>query len=86
MLEQARYYLSGEAEAAFRSHVTRQMREPQFANARSVRNDLENARLRHAHRLTSDPNRNWTRDDLMRLEPIDVFASHADLRPEPGTF
>jgi hypothetical protein len=33
MLEQARYYLSGEAEAAFRSHVTRQMREPQFANA-----------------------------------------------------
>jgi probable Rubsico expression protein CbbX len=86
MLEQARYYLSGEAEAAFRSHVTRQMREPQFANARSVRNDLENARLRHAHRLTSDPNRNWTRDDLMRLEPIDVFAGHANLRPEPGTF
>src|SRR6266496_376843 len=63
MLEQARYYLSGEAEAAFRRHVTRQMQEPQFANARSVRNDLENARLRHAYRLTSDPHRNWTRDD-----------------------
>jgi probable Rubsico expression protein CbbX len=86
MLEQARYYLSGEAEAAFRRHVTRQMQEPQFANARSVRNDLENARLRHAHRLTSEPNRNWTRDDLMRLEPIDIFASRGDLGPEPGTF
>ena len=86
MLEQARYYLSGEAEAAFRDHVTRQMREPQFANARSVRNELENARLRHAHRLTSEPNRNWTRDDLMRLEPIDIFAGRGDLGPEPGTF
>jgi probable Rubsico expression protein CbbX len=86
MLEQARYYLSGEAEAAFRRHITRQMQEPQFANARSVRNDLENARLRHAYRLTSDPSRNWTRDDLMRLEPIDIFASHADLQPEPGHF
>ena len=86
MLKQARYYLSGEAEAAFRSHVTRRMRESQFANARSVRNDLENARLRHAHRLTSEPNRNWTRDDLMRLEPIDIFAGRGDPELEPGTF
>jgi probable Rubsico expression protein CbbX len=81
MLEQARYYLSGEAELAFRRHVRRQMQEPTFANARSVRNDLESARLRHADRLTSDPNRNWTRDDLMRLETIDILAGHADLLP-----
>jgi len=81
MMEQARYYLSGEAEVAFRSYVTRQMREPRFANARSVRNDLESARLRHAHRLTSEPGRNWTRDDLMRLEPIDILDGHADLLP-----
>jgi hypothetical protein len=48
------------------------MRQPRFANARSVRNELERARLRHAHRLASDLDRNWTRDDLMRLEPPDV--------------
>ena len=47
---------------------------------------LENARLRHAHRLTSEPNRNWTRDDLMRLEPIDIFAGRGDPELEPGTF
>src|SRR5262245_31922445 len=81
MLEQARYYLSREAEVTYRSYVTRQMQERQFANARSVRNDLESARLRHAHRLTSDPGRNWTRDDLMRLEPIDILGGHADLLP-----
>src|SRR5215813_12031715 len=81
MLERDDYRLSREAEVAFRSYVTRQMQEPRFANARSVRNDLESARLRHAHRLTSDPGRNWTRDDLMRLEPIDILDGHADLLP-----
>ena len=78
MLKQTRYYLSEEAEAAFRHYITRQMGGPRFANARSVRNDLERARLRHAHRLTSDPGRNWTRDELMRIEPVDIVASHDD--------
>jgi probable Rubsico expression protein CbbX len=72
MLEQASYHLSAEAEAVFRDYLTRQMEQPQFANARSVRNELESARLRHADRLASDLERSWTRDDLMRLEPADV--------------
>jgi probable Rubsico expression protein CbbX len=83
MLRQTRYYLSEEAEGAFRHYITRQMQEPRFANARSVRNELERARLRHAHRLTSDPDRNWTRDDLMRIEPVDILAGHADRLAEP---
>jgi len=83
MLKQTRYYLSGEAEEAFRHYITRQMQEPRFANARSVRNELERAQLRHAHRLTSDPDRDWTRDDLMRIEPVDILAGHADWLAEP---
>jgi probable Rubsico expression protein CbbX len=79
MLEQSRYYLSEDAEEAFRQYVTGQMDQPLFANARSVRNDLERARLRHAHRLASDLHRDWTRDDLMRLEPADILDSRADL-------
>jgi probable Rubsico expression protein CbbX len=78
MLKQTRYYLSEEAEAAFRHYITRQMGGPRFANARSVRNELERARLRHAHRLTSDPGRNWTRDELMRIEPVDIVVGHDD--------
>lgn len=77
MLKRSRYYLSGEAEAALRDYITRQMPEPLFANARSVRNELERARLRHAHRLASDQHRRWTRDDLMRLEPADILADSA---------
>jgi probable Rubsico expression protein CbbX len=79
MLQRSRYYLSAEAEAALREYLTAQMTEPRFANARSVRNELERARLRHAHRLASDLHRHWTRDDLMRLEPADIFTDSADL-------
>jgi len=30
------------------------------------------SRLRHAHRLATDLDRSWNRDDLMRIEPADV--------------
>ena len=78
MLGRSSYYLSPEAELAFRDYLTIRMEQPRFANARSVRNELERARLRHAHRLTSDPGRNWTRDELMRIEPVDIVAGHDD--------
>ena len=79
MLRQSRYYLSEDAERAFRDYLTRRMQQPRFANARSVRNELERARLRHAHRLASDLHRHWTRDDLMRLEPEDIFTGDPEL-------
>ena len=75
MLDQSSYYLSDDAEAAFRQYLTIRMRQPRFANARSVRNELERARLRHAHRLAADPAASRSRDDLMRLEPLDILTS-----------
>jgi probable Rubsico expression protein CbbX len=82
MLEGSRYYLSEPAEQAFRNYITQRMQQPRFANARSVRNELERARLRHAHRLASDLHRHWTRDDLMRLEPEDIFVGNPELQLE----
>jgi probable Rubsico expression protein CbbX len=75
MLDRSSYYLSAEAETAFRDYLSLQMRQPRFGNARSVRNDLESARLRHAYRLAADPERHWSKDDLMRLEPSDILPS-----------
>jgi probable Rubsico expression protein CbbX len=84
MLDQANYYLSPEAEAVLRAEVSRMMTEPHFANARTVRNSLELARLRHAHRISSDLHREWSRDDLMRLEPADLLAGQPVTdRPSP---
>ena len=44
-------------------------------NARSVRNALERARLRHAGRVLSGAPTAVARDDLMRLEPEDFLLS-----------
>jgi probable Rubsico expression protein CbbX len=74
MLEESRYYLSPDAEVTLREYLTRQMQQPEFANARSVRNEMEHARLRHAHRLAGDLHRGWSRDDLMRIESTDIQA------------
>jgi probable Rubsico expression protein CbbX len=75
MLDQSSYYLSEEAAATFRDYLSEQMRQPRFANARSVRNELERARLRHAYRLAADPEQIRSKDDLMRLESADILLS-----------
>jgi probable Rubsico expression protein CbbX len=84
MLDRSSYYLSAEARAAFRDHLAQQMTKDRFANARSVRNALEGARLRHAFRLAADPERYWSKDDLMRLEPSDVLPSPVAQRVDTG--
>jgi probable Rubsico expression protein CbbX len=75
MVNRSSYYLSEAAEVAFRDYLSVRRTQPRFGNARTVRNDLENARLRHAFRLAADPDRRWSKDDLMRLEPSDIAPS-----------
>ena len=81
MLEKAGYYLCEDAEAILREYLTRRRLQPRFANGRTVRNALEGARLRHANRLLADSDRAWTRDELMRIEPVDILASRACALP-----
>ena len=51
------------------------MRQPRFANGRSVRNALERARLRQATRIVGDPAGSIGMDDLVRIEEDDVRRS-----------
>jgi probable Rubsico expression protein CbbX len=74
MLDRQHYRLSAEAADVFRDYLLRRMSQPRFANARSVRNALERARLRQANRLVAAAGP-LTRDGLMRLEPADFLAS-----------
>jgi probable Rubsico expression protein CbbX len=82
MLEQQRYALSPEAETVFRDYIERRMAMPRFANARSIRNALERARLRQANRLV-DEGDIVTRDDLMRIEASDLLKSRVFAYPLP---
>jgi probable Rubsico expression protein CbbX len=51
MLERIGYRLDEGARAVFTQYLDARMKQPHFANARSVRNALDRARLRHASRL-----------------------------------
>src|ERR1022692_2822416 len=74
MLDRQEYKFSSEAAPAFRALMSRRLTQPRFANARSVRNALERARLRQANRLVSG-GKVVTRDDLMSIEAEDIYKS-----------
>ena len=84
MVSAVGYRLSTAARATFRDYLTRRSRQPRFANARSVRNAVERARLRHANRILAQEPAAVTKDDLMRLEPDDFLASRVFSEPPPA--
>jgi probable Rubsico expression protein CbbX len=86
MLAQQDYRLSSQGEEALRQYIVRRMAQPNFANARSIRNALERARLRHAARLLSARERPLTRDDLMTLEAEEILHSRvmSENSKDPG--
>jgi AAA lid domain len=47
---------------------------PRFAHARSVRNAIDRARLRHASRLFGT-DQSLGQDELMTIEADDIYAS-----------
>jgi probable Rubsico expression protein CbbX len=74
MLAEHMYRFSPEAQEAFRAYLARRMRQPRFANGRSVRNALDRARLRQANRLVAKGGR-VSKVDLMTIEAEDMLAS-----------
>jgi probable Rubsico expression protein CbbX len=75
MLEQMQYRLSPSGAAALHDYIPLRMRRPHFANARSIRNALDRARLRQANRLFAEKGRQLSRDELMTIEGEDLRAS-----------
>jgi probable Rubsico expression protein CbbX len=75
MLAAQHYRFGEDARTAFEQYLARRMQQPHFANARSVRNALERARLRAASRLFAERNRALTETDLTTLAPEDILAS-----------
>ena len=77
MLRQMQYTLSAEALAALREYIERRRSLPSFANARSIRNALDRARLRQASRLFGQRGSALCANDLVTLEAADIRASRA---------
>ena len=81
-LEGQHYRFAPPAREAFAEYLARRIAQPNFANARSVRNALDRARLRQASRLFAARAKTLDRDDLATIDAADIRASRvfADVR------
>ena len=75
LMDAQQYRFSTEAEQAFAEYITLRRQLPFFANARSIRNAIDRARLRQANRLFARMAEALTRDDLITIEAPDIRAS-----------
>ena len=81
MLAQSNYRLDAAGKGAMREYLARRMTQPRFANARSVRNALDRARLRQANRLFNENSAALTRDDLQTITEADIRSSRVFQKP-----
>jgi probable Rubsico expression protein CbbX len=75
MLQGMNYRFGEGARETFAEYLGLRLAQPHFANARSVRNALDRARLRQASRLFADRDRVLNAEDLTTLLPSDIRAS-----------
>ncbi|MCT4579452.1 CbbX protein [Donghicola sp.] len=75
MLEGQSYVFDPEAEAAMAEYISMRRMQPHFANARSIRNALDRARLRQANRLFSESKGPLDAAALSTITAADVRAS-----------
>jgi probable Rubsico expression protein CbbX len=75
MLAGQHYRFGDGARDTFARYLALRLAQPHFANARSVRNALDRARLRQASRLFAEPDRVLDAEALSTLLPEDIAAS-----------
>jgi len=86
MLRQQNYAFDAESRKAFVEYLALRMKQPHFANARSVRNAIDRIKLRQANRLISEGGCIPT-EELLRIAAPDVrqsrvFQGGSDAEPE----
>nr|YP_010594999.1 Rubisco expression protein [Stephanopyxis turris]WAJ57734.1 Rubisco expression protein [Stephanopyxis turris] len=75
MLEDQQYQLTPEAETALTQYIAKRKEQPLFANARSVKNALDRARMRQANRIFDSRGQVLTKRELVNLEAEDILQS-----------
>jgi probable Rubsico expression protein CbbX len=75
MLDEQQYQLTPDAEIALREYITKRKEKPLFANARSVKNALDRARMRQANRIFDSRGQILTKKELVNIEAQDILQS-----------
>ena len=80
MIEEQQYQLTADAEVALMDYIKVRMEKPLFANARSVRNALDRARMRQANRIFETATDLLTKSDLVTIQAEDLLKSRVFLQ------
>jgi hypothetical protein len=75
MLEEQQYQLTSTAETALTDYISLRKDRPLFANARSVKNALDRARMRQANRIFDSRGQILTKKELVNIEAEDILQS-----------
>ena len=75
MLQDQQYQLTPDAEIALTQYIQKRKEKPLFANARSVKNALDRARMRQANRIFDSRGQVLTKKELVNLEANDILQS-----------
>jgi len=75
MLDDQQYQLTPDAEVAFTQYIEKRRKKPLFANARSIKNALDRARMRQANRIFESRGQVLTKKELVNLEAQDILQS-----------
>jgi probable Rubsico expression protein CbbX len=75
MLEEQQYQLTSQAEVALTDYISRRKQKPLFANARSIKNALDRARMRQANRIFDSRGQVLTKKELVHIEADDILQS-----------
>ncbi|MGI9075801.1 MAG: CbbX protein [Gemmatimonadaceae bacterium] len=88
MVREQQYVFDDGSRTAFREYLERRIPLPHFANARSVRNALDRAKLRQASRLLEQGGQ-VPKEELARIDAADIRQSRVfeeqDAQPESTT-
>jgi|TARA_B100000475_G_scaffold157596_1_gene118341 probable Rubsico expression protein CbbX len=75
ILEEQQYRMDANAEAALLEYIEKRMQLPLFANARTISNAIDTARMRHANRMFNSGDKILTKGDLVTIEAEDIRES-----------
>jgi hypothetical protein len=81
MLAQQNYHLTPDARQALADYIAKRRTQPHFANARSIRNALDRARLRQANRIFAGASGPLSASELSEISAADILASRVFTLP-----
>jgi len=75
ILDEQQYRMTDQAKQALLEYIEKRSQLPLFANARTIGNAIDTARMRHANRMFNSGDAVLTKSDLVTIEVGDIIES-----------